>query len=266
MSAELPLEDASPVDADKLRALLRKKFPADQYAMLYEVRDAAGFGASRSADAVIVGLWPSRGCLMEGVEIKISRADWLRELKKPAKAEAFVPYCDHWWIVAANQDIVRLDEIPPTWGLMVPRAGGLGIVKQAPELKAEPVDRSLLAAMLKRATQATLNTPEVRAAIEARVASEKRDFKQHESYELRTAQNRAEELRKAIKDFETASGVTISEYRGERIGNAVALVLKGEHERRLMELYRIKADVSRLNEWMQQNIADSTQGEISDDR
>ena len=90
--SELPLDeqvdDAKPIDAQRLRALLRRKYPADQYAMLYEVRDAAGFSAKRSADVMLIGLWPSRGNMVEGMEVKISRSDWLRDLKKPEKAEA----------------------------------------------------------------------------------------------------------------------------------------------------------------------------------
>lgn len=172
MSVELPLEDdGQPIDASKLRALLRRKYPGDQFAMLYEVRDAAGFAARRSADVMVIGLWPSRGCMVEGMELKVSRSDWLRELKKPQKAEAFFPYCDRWWIIAANKDVVRLEELPQTWGLMIPRAGGMGILRQAPDLKPEPVDRYLLAAMMKRATDTAADSPEVQARIEARVTA-----------------------------------------------------------------------------------------------
>lgn len=258
MNAELPLEeDAKPISADKLRALLRRKFPADQYAMLYEVRDAAGHGANRSADVVMVGLWPSRGCQIEGMELKISRSDWLRELKKPEKAEAFVPYCDHWWVIASSPDIVKLSELPPTWGLMVPRGNGMGIIRHAPDLSPKPVDRSLLAAMLKRATDTTMDSPEIKALIENRVKDAQTGLDQRIKWATEGLQRENRELLKGIEEFEAASGVRISSYAGTRLGEAVKLVMTGQHSTRLRELGNIKSQVSRLKDWLDQNIPDS---------
>jgi hypothetical protein len=257
MSAELPLEDAKPINADKLRALLRKKYPADQYAMLYEVRDAAGFSANRSADAIVIGLWPSRGCLIEGMELKISRSDWLRELKKPEKAEAFFEFCDRWWVIASTPDIVRLEELPPTWGLMVPRAGGMGVIRQAPELKPTPVDRYLLAAMMKRATNTAADSPEVRATIEARVKDAQSRVESEVKSRTYSLNRKVEELEKRIKEFEEASGVSLDLWSGGRVGEAVKLVMKGEHEWRLKELSNMKSQARRLVEWFEANIPDS---------
>lgn len=44
---------ALPVD---IYTLLRKKFPEREYALMEEVRDKAGFNASRSADFVLMNL------------------------------------------------------------------------------------------------------------------------------------------------------------------------------------------------------------------
>ena len=176
--SELALETSKAVNADAMRMLLRRKFPADQYAMLYGVRDAAGHQANRSADVIMVGLWPSRGCLIEGMELKISRGDWLRELKRPEKAEAFVPYCDRWWVIAADSDVVRTEELPKTWGLMVAGGRGLRVIEDAPRLKAKAVDRSLLAAMLKRATDTAADSPEVRARVDARLKANEDEFEE----------------------------------------------------------------------------------------
>lgn len=226
--------------------------------MLYEVRDAAGFSASRSADVVMVGLWPSRGCLIEGMEIKVSRADWLRELKKPQKAEAFVPYCDHWWIVAADADVVKASELPPTWGLMVASGRGLGVVQQAPKLGCKPLDRELLAAMLKRATATAIDQPEIEAAIAARVKAERERFAADANFARERAQQKVEALERAFKEFEERSGVEIRAYAGGRIGDAVKAVMSGEHRRKLMELGRLKSQVASLNTWMNENVPDLT--------
>lgn len=258
-TAQLPIDETADTTA-KLRALLRRKYPADQYAMLYEVRDAAGFQAQRSADVIVVGLWPSRGCLLEGMELKVSRSDWLRELKKPQKAEAFFSYCDRWWVVVGSSDIVKPGELPPTWGLMVPRAGGLGVIQQAPVLKPEPIDRSLLAAMMKRATSTALEDPQVCAVIDARVAAQKALLKSNESYDLQRLKRDLEDLRKSVSAFQQASGVQIDAYSGARIGEAVRAVMSGEHRHRLSELRHIKDRARSLLQWMEQNIPDDAAG------
>lgn len=264
MNSELPLDeqvegDAKPIDAVKLRALLRRKYPADQYAMLYEVRDAAGFSAKRSADVMLIGLWPSRGNMVEGMEVKISRSDWLRELKKPEKAEAFFEFCDRWWVIAANPDIVKRTELPPTWGLMVPRGNGLGILVEAPILKPTPVDRSLLAAMLKRACDTAADSPEVQALIELRVknATEKVDARIDWATRNLTEENKR--LKEAFAEFEKASGLAISKWNAGDVGAAVKLVMRGEHQNRLHALQSIKNQAKSLVEWLEENIPDPPQ-------
>lgn len=75
---------------------------------------------SRRADALYVGFFQSRGKLLVGHELKVSRADWLHELDQPAKAEAWEPNCHSWYVVAPSTDIVRPEELPHGWGLMIP--------------------------------------------------------------------------------------------------------------------------------------------------
>lgn len=120
-----------------------------EYCLLEEVRNAAAHHANRSADAIAMSLWPSRGLKVIGFEIKISRSDWTRELKDPAKADAFIRYCDHWYI-AALPGIVRADELPQLWGLMELQGEKMKVIKEAPLLEAGPLDRTFVAAMMRR--------------------------------------------------------------------------------------------------------------------
>jgi hypothetical protein len=262
MNAELELvdPDAKPIDAEELRTRLRRKFPADQYAMMYEVRDGAGHSANRSADVMMIGLWPSRGCLIEGMELKISRGDWLRELKRPEKAEAFVPYCDRWWVIASDAAIVKLEEVPATWGLMICAGRGVKVVKDAPKLEAKPVDRSLLAAMMKRATDTAADSPEVKARIEARIKAHDEEFAQRVKWATHHLESESKRLKDAIAKFEVASGVAISDYNGERIGEAVRMVMKGEHEWKLKELDGMRDQARRLHEWFEKEFAQPSTG------
>lgn len=101
-----------------MRSMLREMHPSGEWALMEEVAPRTG-GGTRYADAVAVNLWKSRGYAVHGFEIKVSRADWMRELKNPAKADEVFGYCDHWWVVAAP-GIVRPEELPAGWGLLEP--------------------------------------------------------------------------------------------------------------------------------------------------
>ena len=129
--------------------LLRVKYPERQYALLSQVADATGAAQSRWADAIAFGLWPSRGLEIEGFEIKVSRSDWLSELNAPDKSAAIQRYCHRWWIVAGSRDIVRPDELPKTWGLIIPRGSGLETKVAAPLLKPKKVTRKFVVAVMR---------------------------------------------------------------------------------------------------------------------
>lgn len=57
---------------------------------------------------------------VHGFEIKVSRSDWLREYKTQGEKSApWRSYCNYWWIVVPNKDIVKPEELPAGWGLLV---------------------------------------------------------------------------------------------------------------------------------------------------
>jgi hypothetical protein len=206
-----------------VRTALNKRFQAPEWALFFEVSQGTGSYGGRFADAVAMNLFPSRGLRVEGVEIKVSRGDWLRELRDPSKSEPIQRYCDHWWI-AALPGIVADGELPPTWGLLELNANnGLRMKVKAPKLEAEPLGRDFLAAMVRRAAEKAsreLNeavkraTEEERASIEARIA---------ERVKFSTSRHR--ELETAVEEFEKASGLSISGWSGgKEVGDAVRIV------------------------------------------
>ncbi len=135
--------------------LLENRYPSKEYALLREVRNAAGFNSTNSADGIVVGFWPSRGCEIEGLELKSGRGDWLVELKNPQKAEAFFNYCDRWWIVAERTEIVKLEEVPSPWGFMEVVGDNLKIRKPAPKLEPSGIKKEFVVSMLKRMQEKT---------------------------------------------------------------------------------------------------------------
>lgn len=128
-----------------------------------QVRDRAGFDATRTLDAVVMDTWPSSGLALHGFEIKVSRADWRRELAEPAKSAAFTRLLDYFWIVAPP-DVVQRAELPELWGLLETTERGLVAKVQASRLRGtvsggwrgqpgpEPMDRSFVARLLRAAT------------------------------------------------------------------------------------------------------------------
>lgn len=131
-----------------------------RYIVAEHVRNQGGFGGwtpetrLRTADAMVIDLWPSAGYTIHGFEVKVSRSDWLTELKDPSKAEAFRPYCDRWWLVVPDAGIVR-DDLPQGWGLLaVGKSGRLGVARRAPKNARQQIPDGLLAAWL-RATAKT---------------------------------------------------------------------------------------------------------------
>lgn len=92
-----------------------------QHARLPAVGGWRGGHAERVADYVV---WDTYGqAQLIGQEIKVSRADWLSELRSPEKAEAWRRYCHQWYLVVPDESIVRGD-LPEGWGLMVPDSTG----------------------------------------------------------------------------------------------------------------------------------------------
>lgn len=59
----------------EIKAALRAKFCAPEWAIMFEVGDGTGASQSRWADAVAMNLWPSRGLQIHGFEIKAHRSD-----------------------------------------------------------------------------------------------------------------------------------------------------------------------------------------------
>lgn len=120
MTETLPLgpsRDQKPITAAEIRMALVKRYPHPAYGIVFEVAAATGTQANRHLDAMAMGLWPSRGLTLDGIEIKINRSDWLRELKNPAKAEELARFCHHFY-VAAPMGIVKPGECPPNWGVL----------------------------------------------------------------------------------------------------------------------------------------------------
>lgn len=212
--------------------LLLRRYRAPEWAVFGSVRNRAGFDADRTADALAISLWPSRGLRLHGFEIKCSRSDWLTELKDPSKAEAFSVYCDHWWVVT-SPGIVQGGELPPTWGLLERQGSRLVCITEAPKLEPQPLPRTMLAAMCKRLVET--ENRDLRAA---ESKGYERGLKAGEASAARRVEQ-AKELTKQVSEFQAASGVDIRHaWEIGKIGEAVRLIRRGSEAAETLERER----------------------------
>lgn len=79
-----------------------------------------GGGTGSRCDALYVGFTSTSGRLLIGHEVKVSRADWRKELDTAGKADQWADDCHAWYIVAPSTEIVVPEELPADWGLMIP--------------------------------------------------------------------------------------------------------------------------------------------------
>lgn len=177
-----------------------------------------------------MGVWPSRGIYLHGVEVKVSRQDWLKEKDQPEKAEEICRFCDFWWIAAGTTEIVRDGELPVDWGLLVPDVRGKLRVAKSPTKRPEPtpITRSFLAAVLRKVTEAsavfTQVDAEIKKQVDAQVADAKRTLANtNDSFVARQLKD-YESLKRNVAAFEQNSGIRIdrySDYFDGEIGTAV---------------------------------------------
>lgn len=221
---------------------LAGRFPAPAYAFFTHVPNATGGRASRTADGLAMSLWPSRGLLLLGFEVKVSKQDWRREYLNPAKTEeGLYRFCDHWWM-AAPKGIVDRQQLPPTWGLLeLDDKGRWHKTIEAPKLTPEAVTRHFLASLMRQLHEQAMQGDHIRDA-RTKGIEEGRALNQDA---VESARAREQEVRKAVEEFEAASGVSIGRWDAGRIGAAVRLVLDDRHRHALMKLETVKRELQQ---------------------
>lgn len=225
-----------------LLELLRGRYGGKEWVLVEKARDAAGFGASRTIDAIAFNVWPSRGLVLVGFELKVSRSDWLRELKAPEKAEVGHSLTDSWYVVAPRE-VVKIEELPKGWGLLEASAKRLTETRAAEQKPyTETVDRNLMAAMFKNMDgwySETFRNVVPREEVE-RLAKERADDR------IKSAREETQRLRERIERFEKQSGLSVESWEAGRVGNAVRTLLNGGRDRAVEEIQRTAEAHERL--------------------
>ena len=246
MARKKATKKSKPLTSGEIGDRLATKYRGEEWSLFFEVRNSTGYGVQeRYADAIAMGMYPSKGLKVHGFEFKSSRTDLVRELESVAKSAAIQKYCDHWWLVLGREDLIKAGELPSTWGLMVPDGDGLRTIMVAPELKPCALDRRFLASILrcsKRAILASGSEAREKSAEDAGYRRGRVDEKSQMGYEIG-------KLKKAVKAFEQASGINIvDKWQGERIGAAARFIIESGVDRVNRELEMYLKNVRRFLE------------------
>jgi hypothetical protein len=229
---------------------LRKRYPAPAWAYFEEVRNGTGFARStaRTADALAFSLYPSNGLELHGFEVKVSRGDWLRELGDPTKAAAIGDFCERWSLATAPGVINDVSEIPPSWGWLELKGKGLVQRKAPPLREAKPLDKLMVASILRNASQAANGriAEAVNAQVAERMEDERKVAKESETKlvdRLRRAETRVAQLSNRLRVV------------GEHLGLMLADAYFESHGEKLPELP--EETLERLSLLGQRDIAEA---------
>lgn len=204
-------------------------------ALLWEVREGTGATRGRSMDALSMSLWPSRGLHMTGYELKSSRSDWQRELKKPDKAQWAYDFCHYWYLVVSDERIVQPGELPATWGLIGPKGRGMGVLKESPfNDAAESPTPAFIASLLRSSLGHSPSKQELAAQYEKGHAAGKTEGERQARY----GKEAHKKLQDVVREFQNASGLQLptslhgwrQEESAKTLGEAVRKVLDGDKD------------------------------------
>lgn len=236
--------NATKYTTEQAREQLRKRFAQPEWALMEEVAPSTG-GGTTYADAVAFNLWSSRGHAVHGIEIKVSRSDWLRELKKPAKAEGVFFFCDYWWVVAPA-GVVNEGELPPTWGLLLLNGRGLTVAAKAPQLEPKPLDRGFFASLMRRGTENIAATAGRMCRDAVRTARE--ESQQHIENGIKDRTRAFEQMTARVQKFEEATGLSFIEREWD--GPPIEVIQLAKHLHALSDRWgnakRLLGDLTHL--------------------
>lgn len=186
----------------------------------------------RRADAIALQTYESRGVHLHGFEVKVSRADWRRELADAAKADELVAVCRYFSIVAAA-GIVDVADLPEGWGLFEVRGLDRRLFRvraaaERPETRVLSLDS--LARILRRSIDG-IRAPGNEARQAERDAAYKAGLKAGQAQGGDAwDRTRYEDLVKVVRAFEAASGIDLNDWlnerRADRLGKAARMVLE----------------------------------------
>lgn len=109
--------------AQLLTLVQAQRHDGEEWCFIRELSNGTGSNKNRSIDAWAMNLWPSKQFRSVAYEVKVSRSDFARELEDPSKRGAAEEIAGECWFLTPS-GLVRPDEVPEGWGLVVAREDG----------------------------------------------------------------------------------------------------------------------------------------------
>jgi hypothetical protein len=127
----------------------------DRYVCFPELRTGTGYtaGNTQGIDLWAMDLWPSGDLRRISFEVKVSRGDFLRELKDPRKRKLALLWSNE-FLFATPVGLINIAELPPEAGLVEVREDGSLLWKvAAPWRDTPPPSWRFLASVARRVDQ-----------------------------------------------------------------------------------------------------------------
>lgn len=223
-------EEIKKVTAKDMEKHLAERYcDSRQWVFLTQVRSSTG-GANRVADAMAFNMYASTGYEILGFEIKVSRSDWLSELKDMSKSNEIMSYCDKWYLVVADDKIVQDGELPKNWGLLILKNGKLLQKVRAIQRSTTPLPIEFTASILRRSGDEVtrirgeyVKKEDIAAELEQ---AKKRGYEEARGYNGKQTENSLKELRELVSEFEKASGTKLENWRGKEYAKSLGMYVK----------------------------------------
>ncbi len=159
--------------ADQVRACIEMRFDntgngdSKKAVVFHEVPTGTGFGVGW-IDSVVCEMWPSNGWTRRAIDIKVSRADFLKELEQFEKSAWARAHFHEFWF-CSPPDIIKPGETPEGCGLYHTRGGS--IITKTAARRHEAISSDELVAALMRSAQKSISRAYARAEKKALAGS-----------------------------------------------------------------------------------------------
>lgn len=138
--------------AADIHAALMELFPPGGFAYIKELRAGTGYSkeSCRYLDAWVIGCFPSTGLTRFGIEIKVNRSDFVKELKNPFKRDSALRLCNEFYF-AAPAGLISVQDLPKECGLIEVAEGKARFVEEAEFREINPATWPFVASLARRA-------------------------------------------------------------------------------------------------------------------
>ena len=240
---------------DMEKHLANRYYDAREWVFLTQVHSSTG-GASRIADAMAFNMYRSTGYEVLGFEIKVSRSDWLSEMKQMSKSNEIMEYCDKWFLVVSDASIVKDGELPKHWGLLVLKDDKLVLKVRPTPQKPKEMPMHFIASILRRGADEVskirsrhVHRDEIQDEIRK---AEERGYERGRGYNGKQTEENLKKLRENIIAFEESTGMKIEEWRGkeymESLGRYVKVAMSLNNNGLRYEINHIESIIRSLGQ------------------